>query len=206
MYEIKIQKDKLRKSYIEKRKQIPHDEKLALDARLCERFMSLVTYRYADTVLLYAPKGSEIDVMPIAVNALESGRSVAFPRCKDTEDGIHHMDFHIVTSLDQLEPGAYGIREPMETLPIYEPGTSDKAVIIVPALAYDRFGYRLGYGGGYYDRFLSAFKGTRVGFAYSRFICPRLPKSRYDLPVDVLVTERRVTAIERPSNERLKIR
>ena len=56
MYEIKIQKDKLRKSYIEKRKQIPHDEKLALDARLCERFMSLVTYRYADTVLLYAPK------------------------------------------------------------------------------------------------------------------------------------------------------
>ena len=135
--------------------------------------------------------------MPIAVSALEAGRTVAFPRCRNLEDGTHHMDFHIVTSLDQLEIGSYGIREPFADLPIYDVTASEKAVIIVPALSYDRMGFRLGYGGGYYDRYLSDFKGTRVGFAYSRFVCPKLPRSRYDLPVDVLVTERRVTAIER---------
>ena len=197
MYEIKNQKNRLRALYIEKRRQIPAVEKAELDMRLCERFMALVTYRYADALLLYAPKPAEIDVMPIAESALASGRIVAFPRCDDREDGTHHMNFHIVTSLDQLEVGSYGIREPSGDLPIYDPGYSDKAVIIVPALSYDRMGYRLGYGGGYYDRFLSGFCGTRVGFAYSRFICPKLPRSRYDLPVDVLVTERRVSAIER---------
>jgi len=199
MYEIKNLKNKLRAQYIEKRKAIPAGEKAELDSRLCERFMALVTYRYADALLLYAPKAQEIDVMPIAESALEAGRTVAFPRCRDLEDGTHHMDFHIVTSLDQLEIGSYGIREPRPELPVYDPAVCDttKSVIIVPALSYDRMGYRLGYGGGYYDRFLSHFKGARVGFAYSRFVCQKLPRSRYDLPVDVLVTERRVTAIER---------
>jgi len=183
--------------YIEKRRQLDPVEKAEMDMRMCERFMSLVTYRYAGTILLYAPKSIEIDVMPIAEAALASGRNVAFPRCYDNDEGIHLMSFHIVRSLDELEPGAYGIREPSQSLPLYDPKDSKNDVIIVPALAYDRQGYRLGYGGGYYDRFLAGFSGTKAGFAYSRSISPKLPRSRYDLPVDVIVTERRVTAIER---------
>ncbi len=197
MYEIKNQKNALRRGFIEKRKALPKATRDELDAKLRERFLALVTYRYADILLLYAPKEYEIDVMPIAYAALEAGKKIAFPRCFDTPDGTHRMAFHIVSSPDELVVGAYGIREPLPDMPLYDKHSGENAVIIVPALSYDRKGYRLGYGGGYYDRFLPGFHGTTVGLVYCDFMKGDLPKSRYDLPVDVVINERKVTAVER---------
>ncbi len=202
MYEVKLQKNKLRAIYTEKRRALEPAEKAALDHTLCERFLSLVTYRYCDLLLLYAPKKIEVDVLPIARAALAAGKTVAFPRCDSVPDAgapgpaAHTMTFRAVRSLDQLEPGSYGLLEPPEELPAVRASACQAPVIVIPALVYDRMGYRLGYGGGYYDRYLADFPGRKVGLIYSAFLCDRLPRSRYDLSADILVTERGVTALK----------
>lgn len=192
MYEIRVQKNKIRSVYMEKRRNLSPEIRTFYSDKICERFMALVTYRYADALLMYAPQGHEIDVTRIAKHALANGKTVAYPRC-DTSGST--MEYHIITSLDQLERGSYGIMEPSPKLPVYDVKSTEKAVCLVPALVYDKCGYRLGYGKGYYDRYLAAFNGAKVGLVYDDFIVPHVPRGRYDLAVDVLVTEKGVKAL-----------
>jgi 5-formyltetrahydrofolate cyclo-ligase len=101
------------------------------------------------------------------------------------------MDFFIINSLDDLEDGYFGVREP-------NPGTAtkvtttEKTVCIVPAFLFDEKGYRLGYGKGYYDRFLSKFGGKTVGICYEENIRDSLMHGKYDRPVTLIVTEKRI--------------
>jgi 5,10-methenyltetrahydrofolate synthetase len=192
MYEIRIQKNKIRSVYIDKRGSLSPELRAAYDEKICERFMALVTYRYADALLLYSPLAHEININKIAIHALANGKTVAYPKC-DTVGST--MEYHIVESLDQLVRGAYGIKEPPANLPVYDIKSTEKAVCIVPALVYDKCGYRLGYGKGYYDRYLAEFNGAKVGLVYNDFIVPNVPRGRYDLAVDVLVTEKGVKAL-----------
>ena len=177
---------------MERRNGMQQDERKAFDDKICERFMALVTYRYADALLMYSPLGHEINVNRIALHALATGKTVAFPRCDTTGST---MQYHIVESLNQLERGAYGISEPPEHLPVFDVKSTEKAVCLIPALVYDKCGYRLGYGKGYYDRYLAEFNGAKVGLVYNDFIVPNVPRGRYDLAVDVLVTEKGVKAL-----------
>ncbi len=193
--EIRAHKNEIRAQYKERRRAIPREEKQARDDRICRLFLSSITYRYAKILLLYAPTGDEIDIMPIARRALADGKAVAFPRCRPAEC---RMDYHFITSEDELKPGAYGIREPDEALPLYDPTAApadDHPVCIVPGLVFDTEGYRIGYGKGYYDRYLVDFCGVRIGTVYSDFVLPRLVRGRFDLAVDVLVTEKGVRAV-----------
>jgi 5-formyltetrahydrofolate cyclo-ligase len=82
--------------------------------------------------------------------------------------------------------------EPDASLPAFTPETAESAnvVCIVPAVVFDKKGYRIGYGGGYYDRYLAGFRGTKIGFAYRDFIVNSVPHGRFDLTVDVMITER----------------
>lgn len=194
MYELRIQKNKIRTQYIDKRKTLPPDIKRDCDEKICSLFMALVTYRYSDVLLMYVPTRREIDVLPIARHALENGKRIAFPCC-DTKN--HTMEFRLVSSLDQLTvSGSFGILEPSdECLVFAQDKTTGNAVCLVPAIVYDKKGYRLGYGKGFYDRYLPAFIGTKVGFVYSDFIIGSVPRGRYDLSVDVLVTEKGVRAL-----------
>ncbi len=194
MYELKILKNNIRTQYIEKRKELPPDVKKSRDDRICSLFTALVTYRYSDVLLMYVPTRREIDVLPIARRALESGKRIAFPCC---DIKSHTMVFRLVTSLDQLTvAGTLGIPEPSPDCPVYSRDTaSGRAVCLVPGIVYDKKGYRLGYGKGFYDRYLPAFQGIKAGFVYSDFIIPNVPRGRYDLAVDVLVTEKGVKAL-----------
>lgn len=194
MYELRIQKNRLRTQYIERRAALDTGIRSKLDERICSLFTSLVTYRYSDVLLLYVPTRCEIDVLPIAKMALDTGKTVAFPCC---EPDTRAMVFRIVSSLEQLTAkGSYGIPEPDEACPVYSSALDSRpAVCVVPAIVYDRRGYRIGYGKGYYDRYLPCFAGTKVGFAYSDFIVPNVPCGRFDLAVNVLVTEKGVKAL-----------
>ena len=187
MYEIRKRKNEIRDKYRELRHALDPAVKAEMDAKICETFTLSATYRYAAVLLLYAPKSDEVNVLPIAKKALEDGKKVAFPRCfSDTYD----MDFHFVENLDQLEPGAYGLLEPPDSLPIYDRASILSAACVVPALVYDKKGFRLGYGKGYYDRYLGSFSGAKVGLVYSSFIIDEVPRGRFDLSVDFIVTER----------------
>ncbi len=193
MYEIRLRKKELRDKYSQLRRQLDAAYKLKSDGKICNLVLSLASYRFANTVLMYAPKPDEVNVMRIAEKALADGKTVAFPRCNKENTTMKYL---IVTSLDQLEVGAYGLLEPPMDFPEFEIGGSvggtDHVLCIIPALLYDSEGYRLGYGKGYYDRCLSLFKGTKLGVAYSGFVCDKVPRGRFDLSVDVLVTEKGV--------------
>jgi len=97
------------------------------------------------------------------------------------------MKMHLIGSMEDLEEGAYGILEPYSNLPVLEDTTN--AICIVPAFCNDYRGYRVGYGGGYYDRYLSTFQGVKIGVNYSDCVRPKLIGGRYDVPVDLLVTD-----------------
>lgn len=185
---IRKEKDDIRHEYIEKRKLITSEQKLIRDAKICTLAHSLVSFRYAEVILMYAPTAREIDIMPLTSIALGKGKSVAFPRC---DTNARTMEYHFIESENDLKIQSYNIREPLSSLPVYDPKTDKRsAVCFVPALVYDRSGYRLGYGKGYYDRYLSDFAGCKIGVVYSDFILQSVPRGRFDLNVDILLTEK----------------
>lgn len=187
---IKKQKDDIREEYKALRHEMSREEKFARDSAICQAVESLVSFRYAEFVLLYAAQPDEIDVSLIAQSALNKGKKILFPRC---DKKTHTMKYHIVTSLDELTPDAYGIAEPPEDAPVYDSkNETGSAVCFVPGLVYDKAGYRLGYGKGFYDRYLSEFSGCTIGVVYSDYILPEVPRGRFDVSVDILLTEKGV--------------
>ena len=190
MNSIRKVKDEIRADYSARRAAMDPAEKKRRDDAICRAAVSLVSFRYAEYVLLYAATENEIQIRDIAIEALNRGKKIAFPRCdKET----HTMQYHIVSSLDELAPETYGILEPPPENPIYDPETDlGSAICVVPGLVYDKAGYRLGYGKGFYDRYLSHFSGCTLGVVYSDYILPVVPRGRFDVSVNILLTEKGV--------------
>ena len=113
------------------------------------------------------------------------GKACYFPKCYEQSK----MSFFRVYGRDELIADAYNIKAPANEKEKYSPLPSD--IIIVPAMSYDSNGFRLGYGKGFYDRFLPNFMGTKIGLCYSDFISLSLPRGRYDISVDIIVTEKK---------------
>ncbi len=180
----KEEKAALRRLWREKRESLPPDVRSERDTRLCRVVSESASYRYAECLLAYAPVGCEIDVFPLVRLALAEGRRVALPRTH----GGGVMTFHYISSEEELILGNLGIREPQEDAPLF--GEFPLALCLVPGIVYDRSGLRIGYGGGYYDRFLRDREIATLGIVYRDFILPSLPGGRYDQRVAALATER----------------
>ena len=157
-------------------------ERAEVSRRLCEGILSLEQFASADVVLVYYPTKNEPDLLHVANVALSLGKRVAFP-ISNTADLT--LTFGEITSTNQLQAGAYGIPEP-EANP---PKLSPNSLCIVPALAADKQGFRLGYGKGYYDRFLADFDGVSVCALPSSHLCEKLPTEATDIPVDIIITQ-----------------
>jgi len=176
-------KKNLRKRFSRIRK-ASHSEKA--EETIAERLLSLEKVKSAGTILLYASFGSEINTWGIAEKLLSDGKTVAFPLCG--KEG--RMTFHTVTSLSQLSPGSYGIPEPDSSIP--QPDITNDTICIVPGLAFTGDGGRLGYGGGFYDRFLAAHPEVfTIAPAYEAMITDSLPMLEHDLKINMIVTEER---------------
>lgn len=178
------EKTALRKLCRERRAAIPLEEKKERDRRIVEHVAASAAFRDAETVLLYAPHGSEIVLLPLVRMARKLNKRVAFPRC-DTE--TERMTFYYLEEDQRLLPGAYGIYEPPTDAKPYVPNAKD--LCILPALAADRSGQRLGYGKGYYDKFLTEFPGTTLCAVYRELLIEALPADAHDRPVRLLCTE-----------------
>jgi 5-formyltetrahydrofolate cyclo-ligase len=140
-------------------------------------------------VLGFASFRTEVDTAPLVAWLLARGVTVALPRMV----GPRHIEAFAVTDpAADLAPGGYGIAEPRPELPVVEPAAID--VVIVPGSAFDARGGRLGYGGGFYDAFLTRTRPDtrRVGICFDLQVVARVPREPHDLCVDVVVTERRV--------------
>lgn len=178
-----ITKKEIRSYFSEIRKTIKND---ISDAIINSKVLALKKIINADTVLLYASFGSEVNTWELAGNLIYKNIQTAFPLCG--ENGA--MTFHIVKSLIQLHDGKYGISEPDISLPC--PEITERTVCIVPALAFTANGGRLGYGGGYYDRFLSEYPEIyTIGLAYEQCVSETLPLEEHDVKVKSIITEER---------------
>ncbi len=142
---------------------------------------ALPEWKRARTVMAYAALQGEPDLSPVLREILCSGRRLVLPRCEG-ESIIPRL----VTGLSRLSPGAYGIPEPGEGCPAVRPEEID--LLLVPGLAFDREGFRLGQGGGYYDRFLPQARGFRLGVCHAFELLPAVPREAHDARMDGAMT------------------
>lgn len=185
------EKAELRRSMRRLRKGIPEGDRTAADSSIARRVVGLEAWRSSDLVLTYLSFGSEVSTRGLVRRAWEEGKRVAIPR---VVPNARRMRWFAVTSLDGLERSSFGVEEPRID-PALEVATScgRSCVALVPGLAFDRRGFRLGYGGGFYDTFLSSFGGTSVGLCREAQLLDDLAEAHvleaHDLPVDLVVTE-----------------
>lgn len=168
----------------------------ALSVRVQRRLLATDAYLAAAKVVLYAPLGGEVETALIAVDALRTHRQLYYPV---VDRKRRRMTLGVVSSLDELRAGAFGIPQPpaigaikAETL-----GTDlGAALVCVPGIAFTPAGARLGRGGGYYDRLLAALRAEAVtaGLGYSFQLIDRLPEQAHDRRLDLIVTESAVYA------------
>lgn len=190
--EIRQQKKELRTTFKAKRRTLNPKHKAELDKAVCNGILESVSYKHADVVLMFYPTEYEIDVLEVFEKAKQDGKRVAFPRCVSKSV----MKFYFAESLEDFEKSKYGINEPRLSCEEYEQGTYSHPLCIVPCLCAFTDGKRLGYGGGYYDRFLSHFDGISMCVQYEQNLYEQIPfEKRYDKKTDAVVTERAVYVV-----------
>lgn len=178
-------KSQLRNKFKSIRDTLPFKE--SKSEAICEKFLNSDIYKSSSNILLYSPIKSEVDIGFILNKALSDGKRVAFPLCLDK---CGSMEFYYITSEEDLINGTFGIKEPRSNC---EKASCDSlSVCLVPGIAFDLFGTRLGYGKGYYDRFLKGFCGISVGISYHDCTVYCLPKSEHDIKVNYLITDKSI--------------
>jgi len=158
-------------------------EQVALaSARVCGHLAAWPAFQQAQTVMIYMAFGKEINLTPL-VERFPARRWV-IPRTLARPEP--HLILHPYDPA-RLVRHRFGMLEPDPHLPIIEPG--DLEMVLAPGLVYDRRGYRVGYGGGYYDRLLACVTAVKVGIAYAALMMDRIPNDEFDQPVDWLASE-----------------
>ena len=184
---VEERKKALRRQFSAARKALTPMEHLVLDGAICSRIAGLAEFAEAATVVAYASDGFEVNVRSIIEMALRLGKTVAMPRY-DVAKKVYELAQITVFERDMV-PGKYGLLEPSSDLPIAD--LSEKTLWLIPAVAFDKNGTRLGRGGGFYDRMLENAPGKRVGvFYHCQFSSETLPQAEHDQILTMAVTEK----------------
>ncbi len=165
------------------------------------KVLALDEYKKADTVFIYADYNKEVKTETIITDALKNGKKVALPRVYKHEvsaEGVSgkYMKFHYIKSFGDLEKGYNGIREPRTELEIADDDTAN-ALMIMPVVAFDNERNRVGYGGGFYDKYLESHTVLcKVGIAYEEQKVDSIDdKDEHDIRPDIIVTEKNIYRI-----------
>ena len=178
-------KTDFRKAIRSEIRMLPQAYLKATDAAIAERFLQLSEFKNAKRIFAYLSVGREVDTKQIITHAIENGKEVFLPVVLG--DGI--MEFAQFESLGSLLAGSLHIPEPDVSAVRAIPCADD--LIIVPGLCFDNDKYRMGQGGGYYDRYLAKHSAISVGVAREQLMPNAVPRETHDLPVDLLITETR---------------
>lgn len=183
---VRDKKNELRAKHKKLRVNCPDDIKQSLDSKLCRNFLALDEYKKCQVLFAFVSTKIEVNTEMILKQALADGKKLAVPKCRK-KDPV--MDFYFITDMSQLEKGAFSIMEPNPEM--CEKVTDfSQGLCLVPGLCFDLEGYRIGFGKGYYDRFLQIFTGTTVGICYSKCTEQKIPTGIFDKSVDILVTDK----------------
>lgn len=187
-----IEKASYRKKFQALRTKLSDEARLAFSRRIADTIEGLNSYLEAETVFVYVSMTSEVVTTAFIENAIAMKKQVAVPRIDTDNQGKRCMQFYRIHGLADLVPGYYGIMEPM-TDHVVTPKNGD--LMIVPGLAFTQDGHRLGYGGGFYDRYMHKYGDInfhRVGVAFDIQITPFLPHESFDETVNMIITEKRI--------------
>lgn len=177
-------KNEMRKLLRDIRRNIPEGRKHSADIEIISRFLMTKEYHKSSLVLCYSSIGDEIDTSTLIYAALANGKKVGLPKCSgDT------IDFYYIDSMDDLTEGAFGIKEP-DVKKCRRINDFRNSVLVTPGLGFSPDGNRIGYGRGYYDRFLSTYKGVAVGLCYNTLVKLNIPVEETDCKVNMLITEK----------------
>lgn len=200
--DIREEKKRLRQEMKAARRDLTPSEKQKLDAYISEGIWRLPEYEKTKMVVTYVSTPIEVDTWEVIGQAWQDHKQVVVPRCVE---GERQMNFYRIRSPKDLERGSFGLWEPF---PVAERQVTqfEGSICLVPALCYDDDGYRLGYGGGYYDRFLKRYPGLKIGIIYSFCQRPRLLRGKYDLPVDLLINEKETIYLSRKEQPKVLIK
>lgn len=184
-----MSKQKLRRLLRKERAAVAQRERADLDQKISIHLRNWSAYKQARKVMIYLSFGWEIETRPLVSDLLEQGKKVFVPVVQKQKRLLIPTSYTWETV---LVSGDFGIQEPISGETIAAPLLD---LIVVPGLAFSPAGYRLGYGGGYYDRFLLTTPARRVGLCYSQFI-RELPRDAWDEPVHFLATEMGVSEVK----------
>jgi len=181
-------KELLRARLLEARREMAFEEAYRMSRRVQKRFLRSALYRDAGTLALYSSFSNEVLTDEVFEQAVKDGKEVYYPRVIKT--GRNHLAFFRVTHLKELYPGSYDIPEPGEQEPRVSPSLFD--LVVVPGVAFDVTGVRVGFGKGYYDMALEKAECPVVALAYDfQVVNELIPSEPHDVRVSVIVTEKR---------------
>lgn len=184
-----LEKQRLREERLAAREALSEQERSVLDDRITQKLLVTSEYAEATTVLTYVSVLSEVSTRMFIEYALRDGKTVAVPRCLPG----HCLEFVAIASLEQLVAAPFNLLEPVKELPALTEDQKNNSICIVPALLVDTKGDRLGYGAGFYDRFLSTYPGKKICLAYQQNLSrTMLPHTALDVAVDMVITESEV--------------
>jgi len=183
-----MDKNTLREDLLEKRKKLEKNEIIKKGNVIKEKLFSLEEYKKAKTVMFFVSFGKEIYTHDMVLEALQNkNKTVVIPKI---------VGFELVPSIIEtfagLERSSYGILEPIN---VHELDMNRIDIIIVPGIGFDKEGHRIGFGKGYYDRFLKKTKALKIGLSMDFQIVDKIQNDEWDIPMDIVITEKRVIRI-----------
>lgn len=193
-----MKKQQIRQQMRQQRECISSLDREEKSRNICSFLEQDEYFQHAKNILFFAPAFSEPNIFPLAKKYLDK-KDVSFPRIYSSSNLAHQRSTHNsirakkVTTLSELLPGSFGILEPNKNLPDFSSQELD--LILLPALAIDKNGNRLGFGGGFYDRFLPTLSAKKFAVIYDFQLIDSLPSEPHDIPVDAFVTEERIKKI-----------
>jgi len=189
------QKAQLRKIILKRRNELTATEVEQKSAAIASKLFNLDFFKEAKTVMFYCSMPGEVDTKSMIRKALNLGKRVFLPCINEKSKTLKALEFNV--SSDVLEKGPYGIYQPKQNAK-KRSAVKHFDIVFVPAIAFDESGYRIGFGHGYYDRFLATNNfAVSVGLAYSFAVVEFVPREYFDVSVNVLLTEEKVVSVTR---------
>ncbi len=181
-------KKKLRQQILKKRKALSPEWLNENSGLIHSNLKSLAALKKTKIIHTYVDWQNEVKTQSLISELLETGKRIVVPMVDKSTQQLQHFE---IKSLSELKPGAFGIMEPKKNLKT-SVGIEALEVIIVPGVAFDLSGHRLGYGGGYYDAFLKQTLALKIAIGFEFQIVEKIPTRAEDEKIDILVTEKQI--------------